>query len=112
VRLGGPPLGLAGIDLCIINARDLVDAIAVYFRGRKRELEALAYTPARNPRTECCCQPVACMIAAIVVPEGDCNIARTRDCLVPDCELFCFGVASVSGASVVGGRSAEALAVC
>jgi len=41
----------------------------------------LRTTPARNPRTECCCQPVACIIAAIVVPADDCNIAITRDCL-------------------------------
>ena len=38
----------------------------------------LRTTPARKPRTECCCQPVACIIAAIVVPAGDCSIAITR----------------------------------
>ena len=40
-------------------------------------------TPARKPRTECCCQPVAFIIAAIVAPAGDCSIAMTWDCLVP-----------------------------
>src|SRR6478672_2343783 len=43
-------------------------------------LRRLRTTPARNPRTECCCQPVAFIIAAIVVPAGDRSIAMTRDC--------------------------------
>src|SRR5215472_11049334 len=30
----------------------------------------LRTTPAKNPRTECCCQPVAFMIAAMVAPSG------------------------------------------
>src|ERR1700719_3445081 len=38
-------------------------------------------TPAKNPRTECCCQSVAFMIAAIVVPLGSCSIFSTADCL-------------------------------
>jgi hypothetical protein len=38
-------------------------------------------TPAKKPRTECCCQSVAFMIAAIVVPLGSCNIFSTVDCL-------------------------------
>src|SRR6266852_1017632 len=38
-------------------------------------------TPAKKPRTECCCQSVAFMIAAIVVPLGSCNIFSTADCL-------------------------------
>src|SRR5437667_9089048 len=46
-------------------------------------LRRLRTTPARNPRTECCCQPVAFIIAAIVAPAGDCSIAMTRDCLEP-----------------------------
>src|SRR5437879_9234152 len=37
-------------------------------------------TPAKKPRTECCCQPVAFMIAAIVVPLGSCSIFSTADC--------------------------------
>src|SRR4029453_45900 len=50
-------------------------------------LRRLRTTPARNPRTECCCQPVAFIIAAIVAPAGDCSIAMTRDCLVPGSAL-------------------------
>src|ERR1700731_4115698 len=38
-------------------------------------------TPAKKPRTECCCQSVAFMIAAIVVPLGSCSILSTADCL-------------------------------
>src|SRR5260370_32983866 len=42
----------------------------------------LRTTPARKPRTECCCQSVAIMIAAIVVPAGARSIAMIRACLV------------------------------
>src|SRR3979490_1754504 len=38
-------------------------------------------TPAKKPRTECCCQSVAFMIAAIVVPLGSCSNFSTADCL-------------------------------
>src|SRR2546430_7035024 len=47
-------------------------------------LRRLRTTPARKPRTECCCQPVAFIIAAIVVPVGDCSSAMTRDCFESD----------------------------
>src|ERR1700720_1029696 len=43
----------------------------------------LRTTPAKKPRTECCCQPVAFMMAAIVVPLGCLSRARTASCLVP-----------------------------
>src|SRR5258708_4544322 len=39
-------------------------------------------TPARKPRTECCCQSVTVMIAAIVAPVGIRSIAMMRACLV------------------------------
>src|SRR5467141_1783583 len=42
----------------------------------------LRTTPARKPRTECCCQSVAVMIAAIVAPVGIRSIAMMRACLV------------------------------
>src|SRR6184192_4643811 len=42
----------------------------------------LRTTPARKPRTECCCHSVAVMIAAIVAPLGVRSIARMRACLV------------------------------
>ena len=43
----------------------------------------LRTTPAKKPRTECCCHPVAFMIAAIVVPLGCLSRPRTISCLVP-----------------------------
>jgi hypothetical protein len=59
-------------------------------------------TPARKPRTECDCQPVAFIIAAIVAPAGDCSMAITRDCFKPaSASCVCcggFAVATVDGA--------------
>src|SRR5712671_4114814 len=55
-------------------------------------------TPAKKPRTECCCQTVAFMIAAIVVPFGCRSSRRTVSCFddalvgLPDA---CLGVATV-----------------
>src|SRR5256884_8521216 len=43
----------------------------------------LRTTPAKKPRTECCCHPVAFVIAAIVVPLGCLSRPRTVSCLVP-----------------------------
>src|SRR5438309_8837862 len=43
----------------------------------------LRTTPAKKPRTECCCHPVAFMMAAIVVPWGCLSRASTASCLVP-----------------------------
>src|SRR5208282_377793 len=43
----------------------------------------LRTTPAKKPRTECCCQPVAFMMAAIVAPFGCLSRVRTASCLVP-----------------------------
>src|SRR5258708_11995542 len=45
----------------------------------------LRTTPARKPRTECCCHSVAVMMAAIVAPAGVRSIARMQACLVPGC---------------------------
>src|SRR6266516_2259565 len=42
----------------------------------------LRTTPAKKPRTECCCQPVAFMIAAIVAPLGCLSRVRTTSCFV------------------------------
>src|SRR5258706_8561721 len=42
----------------------------------------LRTTPARKPRTECCCQSVAVMSVAIVAPAGVRSIAMMRACLV------------------------------
>jgi hypothetical protein len=40
----------------------------------------LRTTPARKPRTECCCQSVAFIIASIVAPLGDRSIVIRRPC--------------------------------
>jgi hypothetical protein len=73
----------------------------------------LRTTPARNPRTECCCQPVAFIIVAIVVPSGDRSIARTRDCFEPGSAflfLLFFGLPVVWGEGfAAGARAADAL---
>jgi len=72
----------------------------------------LRTTPARKPRTECGCQPVAFIIASIVAPVGDCSKAMTRDCFEPRSALFGSGspalcrddfvVGTVAGADAVG----------
>src|SRR5262245_62332738 len=41
----------------------------------------LRTTPARKPRTECCCHPVACIMATMLTPLGARSIARMRPCL-------------------------------
>src|SRR6266436_9695306 len=57
-------------------------------------------TPAKKPRTECCCQSVAFMIAAIVVPFGSCNIFSTADCLEDD-EAGAFDDAAFEAAALI-----------
>src|ERR1700676_4478836 len=47
-------------------------------------LSFLRTTPARKPRTECCCHSVAMAIDAIVAPTGVRSIAMMRSCLVAD----------------------------
>src|SRR6266851_2373439 len=42
----------------------------------------LRTTPARKPRTECCCHSVAVIMAVSVAPVGARSIARMRACLV------------------------------
>src|ERR1700730_16505972 len=43
----------------------------------------LRTTPAKKPRTEGCCQPVAFMMVAIVAPLDCLSSASTASCLVP-----------------------------
>jgi hypothetical protein len=51
------------------------------FSDTRLSLSFFLTTPAKKPRTECCCQSVAFMIAAIVVPFGCRNIPSTVSCL-------------------------------
>ena len=55
----------------------------------------LRTTPAKNPRTECCCHPVAVMIAAIVAPVDDRSIATMRACLVSGRDAVFAGAGAV-----------------
>src|ERR1700733_7669348 len=51
------------------------------FSDTRFSLSFFLTTPAKKPRTECCCQSVAFMIAAIVAPFGCRNIPNTLSCL-------------------------------
>src|SRR6266850_7237200 len=64
-------------------------------------LRRLRTTPVRKPRTECCRQPVAFIIAAIVAPVGDCSIAMTCDCFVPGSAFGGFAAPLVNGTRAV-----------
>ena len=57
----------------------------------------LRTTPARKPRTECCCQPVAFIMAAIVAPAGERSIAMTRPCFEPASDFLAFGSPAAAG---------------
>ena len=50
--------------------RNPVDSSLSVFSETRLSRSFLRTTPEKNPRTECCCQPVAFMIASIVVPFG------------------------------------------
>src|SRR5258708_28722891 len=63
-------------------------------------------TPAKKPRTECCCQSVSFMIAAIVVPFGCRSIPSTVSCFdeAPlDFTGVCVGAATLDTAVVFAG---------
>src|SRR5262245_17453117 len=49
----------------------------------KSSLSRLRTTPARKPRTECDCQPVAFVSAAMVAPPGERSISIAANCFVP-----------------------------
>jgi hypothetical protein len=57
--------------------------------------------PAKNPRTLCCCQSVACIISAMLAPLGWLNSVSTCSCLV---------TRSTFGSSLFGGALAVAAA--
>src|SRR5262245_13496775 len=63
-------------------------------------LRRLRTTPARKPRTECCCQPVAFIIATIVAPAGDFSIATTLACLEPGSLFGRFALLAVNCAGL------------
>src|SRR5215813_15174030 len=67
----------------------------------KSSLRRLRTTPARKPRTECDCHPVAFVSAAMVAPPGERSMSIAADCFVPHwtaatrlpvfSALLCFG---------------------
>src|SRR6516165_7050813 len=63
----------------------------------KERPSLLRTTPAKKPRTECCCQPVAFMMAAMVAPCWRWSISITRACFESRADGFadCFGASSL-----------------
>src|SRR5258708_34567989 len=71
------------------------------FSETRFSLSFFLIAPAKKPRTECCCQSVAFMMAAIVAPFGSCSILSTTDCLEADdvgLEGGAFKAAALAGA--------------
>src|SRR5215204_2524975 len=67
----------------------------------------LRTTPARKPRTECFCQPVAFIIPAMVAPPGACSIATTRDCFELGSALSVLALAGFWAAFAAGAGAVE-----
>ena len=104
----GMPMTAKLTNVEITQARNLgVEFLAV----RQRRTRRLRTTPARKPRTECCCQPVAFIIASIVAPVGDCSNAMTRDCFEPRSALFGSGSPAPCRDDFVVGTAAGADAI-
>ena len=59
--------------------------------------------PARNPRTLCCCQSVACIISSMLAPSGWLSRVSTRSCLVT---RSTFGSSAFTGVLAAATRSA------
>jgi hypothetical protein len=66
-----------------VRLGDPIDALTIYLLGDKIQHQLLL-DHSGKPRTECCCQSVAFMIAAIVVPFASRSIASTASCLEED----------------------------
>ena len=79
--------------------------------SRRTSSRRLRTTPARKPRTECGCQPVAFIIASIVAPVGDCSKAMTRDCFEPRSALLGSGSPAPCRDDFVVGTAAGADAI-
>src|SRR6202045_1122586 len=59
--------------------------------------------PARNPRTLCCCQSVACIISSMLAPSVWLSKVSTRSCLV---NRSTFGSSAFTGVLAAATRSA------
>src|SRR5882757_3570091 len=73
------------------------------FSETRFSLSFFLTTPAKKPRTECCCQSVAFMMAAIVVPFGCRSSPSTASCL--DAPPVALSVACLD-ATALGGAAA------
>src|ERR1700761_3962223 len=71
------------------------------FSDERLSLSFFLTTPAKKPRTECCCQPVAFMIAAMVVPLGCRRSPSTAFCFDDRSVLFERLVTDVAAAAFV-----------
>src|SRR3954452_11007467 len=78
------------------------------FSDTRLSLSFFLTTPAKKPRTECCCQPVAFMIAAMVVPLGCRSNASTASCLDKTGGLLAAGFGFVRAGTTAVLRSAFA----
>src|SRR5271167_3609295 len=63
----------------------------------------LRTTPAKKPRTECCCQLVAFIIAVIVAPVGTRSMAMTRDCFDPGSAFLILGLRATCWEGLITG---------
>lgn len=90
----------SGLDVAAVSVVGIagdgprrVSTVAILARGTDPTLPVfsetnvkpsfLRTTAAKKPRTDCCCQLVAVMMAAIVAPLGCLSRVRTASCLVP-----------------------------
>src|SRR5436309_1504423 len=63
-----------------------------------------------DQRRSCCCHPVAFITAAIVVPDGDRSIARTRDCFELGSGFLALGSSAITPAGFAGAADADGAA--
>src|ERR1700732_5207571 len=56
--------------------------VACRFRSGQRKRSFFFPVPAKNPRTLCCCQSVACIISAMLAPSAWLSSVSRRSCLV------------------------------
>src|SRR3984893_6424621 len=73
------------------------------FKDVSEKPSFLFTVPARNPRTLCCCQSVACIISSMLAPSDWLSRVSTRSCLVT---RTTFGSAAFTGVLAAAPRSA------
>jgi hypothetical protein len=78
------------LDLDGFRGRQTVNPLAVDLLYVSVRPSFLRTTPAKKPRTECCCQPVAFTIAAIVAPSLVVLAPHRNGAAVARIASFCF----------------------